>query len=419
MDEYSDPTPIATVQQFKAALLKVKNMGGLAQRDLILLRAHCHAAKHTISSFQLAKELGYASFGVVNIRYGKLARKVADSLPYTPKPDSKGNFHWWRTLSYGNDGTPQTDDGHYEWIMRPELVQVLEQWNWECMSTALFINGIYDAVLKDILAAQVAQGGGESFLQPYKGSVISMLKENPPTPASPIPLYISTTENLSKICYTAEIVKWEDKRELSESRRQTVLDYLETYQSKECALFRGTKLGDGKAVNLITVRNLRLLSIWPPAALLTKKSDGLPLKERKRAGGWSEVFKRADLGVFAISPTETEAMSNLKLADEIQRAKNLAPDELQRRLAAAPRIPERVQIISVGYRRNADVIVSVLSRANGICERCGKTAPFLRKSDGTPFLEVHHRKPLAEDGEDTIENALALCPNCHREVHHG
>jgi 5-methylcytosine-specific restriction protein A len=78
-----------------------------------------------------------------------------------------------------------------------------------------------------------------------------------------------------------------------------------------------------------------------------------------------------------------------------------------------------VQIISIGYRRNADVIVAVLNRANGICERCNKNAPFVRRSDGTPFLEVHHRKPLAEGGEDTTENALALCPNCHREVHHG
>jgi 5-methylcytosine-specific restriction protein A len=26
---------------------------------------------------------------------------------------------------------------------------------------------------------------------------------------------------------------------------------------------------------------------------------------------------------------------------------------------------------------------------------------------------------LAEGGEDTVENALALCPNCHRRLHFG
>jgi predicted HNH restriction endonuclease len=197
------------------------------------------------------------------------------------------------------------------------------------------------------------------------------------------------------------------------------LRYLETFQPEECDLFRGTELGAGKAVNLITIRNLHPLATLPPTSMLTKKSDGLPLKERARSGGWSEVYQRTDLEVFAIATAETEESSTLKLTEEIQRARDLAPDALQQRLATAPRIPERVQIVSIGYRRNADVIVAVLIRANGICERCGKNAPFMRKSDGTPFLEVHHRTPLADGGEDTTENALALCPNCHRELHHG
>jgi len=287
------------------------------------------------------------------------------------------------------------------------------------MSTALFINGIYDAVLEDILAAQVAQGGGGSFLQPYSGSVISMLRENPPTPESPVTLYASTTENLSKICYTAEITGWEDKRTLSESRRQTVLSYLEEYQTKECGLFRGTELGEGRAVNLISIRNLRRLALWPPTSLLIKKRNGLPLRNRRRAGGWSEVYERRDLEVFSISSAETEESSARQLAQQIRESRELDAEALQRRLAAAERTPERVQIISVGYRRNADVIVAVLNRANGVCERCGENAPFIRRSDGTPFLEVHHQTLLADGGEDTVENALALCPNCHREAHYG
>jgi 5-methylcytosine-specific restriction protein A len=26
---------------------------------------------------------------------------------------------------------------------------------------------------------------------------------------------------------------------------------------------------------------------------------------------------------------------------------------------------------------------------------------------------------LASDGDDTVENAVALCPNCHRRAHFG
>jgi 5-methylcytosine-specific restriction protein A len=39
--------------------------------------------------------------------------------------------------------------------------------------------------------------------------------------------------------------------------------------------------------------------------------------------------------------------------------------------------------------------------------------------DGTPYLEVHHVKWLALGGSDTVSNAVALCPNCHRLMHHG
>ncbi|MEN6336977.1 MAG: HNH endonuclease signature motif containing protein [Phycisphaerales bacterium] len=57
-------------------------------------------------------------------------------------------------------------------------------------------------------------------------------------------------------------------------------------------------------------------------------------------------------------------------------------------------------------------------RANGVCEACGCRAPFIRISDGTPYLEIHHILPLADGGDDTIENATALCPNCHRRAHY-
>jgi hypothetical protein len=130
MDEYSDPTPIPTVDQFKAALLTVRDRIGMSPKDVALLKAHCRASNHTISTVELAKLLGYANYSAVNLHYGKLARDVADALNYAPKPNASGDAHWWRTLAYGNDGKPRTKDGHYEWIMRPELVQVLQEWKW-------------------------------------------------------------------------------------------------------------------------------------------------------------------------------------------------------------------------------------------------------------------------------------------------
>lgn len=54
--------------------------------------------------------------------------------------------------------------------------------------------------------------------------------------------------------------------------------------------------------------------------------------------------------------------------------------------------------------------------AKGKCNLCGKPAPFNR-SDGSPYLETHHVKWLSKGGSDSIDNTVALCPNCHRKMH--
>lgn len=89
------------------------------------------------------------------------------------------------------------------------------------------------------------------------------------------------------------------------------------------------------------------------------------------------------------------------------------------RLASAPKLPRRIETTTTVFERNPDVVAEVLERAAGNCEACLKHAPFFRRSDGSAYLEVHHRTPLARGGEDTVANAIALCPNCHRAAHHG
>lgn len=81
--------------------------------------------------------------------------------------------------------------------------------------------------------------------------------------------------------------------------------------------------------------------------------------------------------------------------------------------------PERIKIISYTYKRNPYVVAEALDKANGRCDRCNSEAPFIRASDNSPYLEVHHIKPLSEGGLDTLENVIALCPNCHRNLHFG
>tara|TARA_Y100000589_G_C27188705_1_gene643810 strand:- start:1714 stop:2829 length:1116 start_codon:yes stop_codon:yes gene_type:complete len=115
-------------------------------------------------------------------------------------------------------------------------------------------------------------------------------------------------------------------------------------------------------------------------------------------------------------PSEKEIF--LELEEELKRSKS-NPKERKKRLLMAKVIPDKIEVVSTQFRRNPDVIAEVLERAAGICEKCKTTAPFTRASDGTPYLEVHHIIPLSQGGPDTTENALGLCPNCHREAHFG
>jgi len=70
------------------------------------------------------------------------------------------------------------------------------------------------------------------------------------------------------------------------------------------------------------------------------------------------------------------------------------------------------------YERSKAIKLYALARARGFCEGCGHPAPFVRL-DGTPYLEVHHIRKLADEGPDDPRWVIALCPNCHSRAHHG
>jgi 5-methylcytosine-specific restriction endonuclease McrA len=108
-----------------------------------------------------------------------------------------------------------------------------------------------------------------------------------------------------------------------------------------------------------------------------------------------------------------------ELSARVELAMSYTSTARRRRLANAPNLPNKVQVLTYAYIRNADVVAEALFRARGKCESCGKDAPFLKSSNQQPYLEVHHRIQLAAGGEDTLANVIAVCPNCHRFAHYG
>ena len=73
-------------------------------------------------------------------------------------------------------------------------------------------------------------------------------------------------------------------------------------------------------------------------------------------------------------------------------------------------------VLTRQYVRDENVAEWIRRNTKGVCELCRNTAPFA-KLNGQPFLEIHHIKWLSQGGEDTINNAVGLCPNCHRKMH--
>jgi|APSaa5957512535_1039671.scaffolds.fasta_scaffold84524_1 5-methylcytosine-specific restriction enzyme A len=80
--------------------------------------------------------------------------------------------------------------------------------------------------------------------------------------------------------------------------------------------------------------------------------------------------------------------------------------------------PKKNTSQTTSIERDPKVKAWVLENAKGICECCNKNASFI-KENGLPYLEIHHMRRLKDDGPDTIANAVAICPNCHREIHYG
>lgn len=103
-----------------------------------------------------------------------------------------------------------------------------------------------------------------------------------------------------------------------------------------------------------------------------------------------------------------------------QRAKeaySLSDEEVASRARRTGRTTVGLKAAKVQqHQRSPYVAEHAKRRAKGHCELCKHPAPFADKS-GRPYLETHHIIWLARGGADTIENTVALCPNCHKRMH--
>ncbi len=119
-------------------------------------------------------------------------------------------------------------------------------------------------------------------------------------------------------------------------------------------------------------------------------------------------------GEWSLQVAEELIRKNRKRSERM--ARNLSDKELVKRAAdIKSRAGCRRATVDL-YEKNVFVAELARRKANGICQLCDQPAPFSDRH-GRPYLETHHITWIAAGGEDTIENTVALCPNCHTKMH--
>lgn len=127
----------------------------------------------------------------------------------------------------------------------------------------------------------------------------------------------------------------------------------------------------------------------------------------------------ADLGQENIAQTISNFVQSVALFKSEVAASdesNLTDDELKKKAKAAQKKPKSSTTVSITFSRSQHVASYSKKRANGRCDLCRDAAPF-NDCSGLPYLECHHIVWLAHGGTDSIENTVALCPNCHKKMH--
>lgn len=74
------------------------------------------------------------------------------------------------------------------------------------------------------------------------------------------------------------------------------------------------------------------------------------------------------------------------------------------------------------YYRDPSVAKDAIEKANYLCSIDSSHHTFTSAATGKPFVEAHHIIPMEfqeqfEYSLDVPENIVALCPNCHRQIH--
>ncbi len=77
------------------------------------------------------------------------------------------------------------------------------------MKKSVLFYGVFDEILKEIALGCCKHPGEKFYLQPKTSEAIKIIED---VSNLPLNLYLTTSENITTVCYQCEITKWENKQ---------------------------------------------------------------------------------------------------------------------------------------------------------------------------------------------------------------
>lgn len=134
-----DGAPSASVYEEAFAVL----LPEMPDSYVAMLKAHLSAPDQLMSATRLAEAASYAGYEGANLHYGKLGQRVAEEIGFAPPRRNDGSEIWTCAIARApslDTEFPDTsmldamlrtfDIQHFEWQMRPQVVQALRALGW-------------------------------------------------------------------------------------------------------------------------------------------------------------------------------------------------------------------------------------------------------------------------------------------------
>lgn len=126
---------------------------------------------------------------------------------------------------------------------------------------------------------------------------------------------------------------------------------------------------------------------------------------------------------FCVDEIRIDLESDKHEIEEINRVGVI--EQVQEYTPVPKPVPQLMQTpAGASYTRDRKVALNALARANHHCEINPDHPSFVRKGSTVLYVEPHHLIPMSAQYDfdhslDVEANIVALCSNCHNEIHYG